>query len=288
MIVVSPWSTGGYTCSEVFDHTSIIRFMERRFGVHEPNISPWRRAICGDLSSAFDFGTEETRPARLPDTTAYQPPDNVRHPDYVPTPPAVGSVPGQERGARRTRPLPYAPSVDGAVVAGGKYSLTFQSGNSAAAQFLITSANRSDGPWTYTTGAGRTLSDTWNTAYSSGVYDLSVFGPNGFLRSFKGKPGAGPEVKARHNASTGDLDLALTNTGKTEVTFTITNSYGGRSKQLKLRAGGTTTYRVDLSQSKRWYDVSVVAAGDSAFLRRFAGHVETGEPGVSDPAIITG
>jgi phospholipase C len=45
MIVVSPWSKGGWVCSEVFDHTSIIRFIERRFGVHEPNISPWRRAV---------------------------------------------------------------------------------------------------------------------------------------------------------------------------------------------------------------------------------------------------
>ena len=36
MIVVSPWSKGGWVCSEVFDHTSIIRFIEQRFGVHEP------------------------------------------------------------------------------------------------------------------------------------------------------------------------------------------------------------------------------------------------------------
>ena len=48
MLVVSPWSTGGFVCSEVYDHTSIIRFVEKRFGVHEPNISPWRRAVCGD------------------------------------------------------------------------------------------------------------------------------------------------------------------------------------------------------------------------------------------------
>src|SRR4051812_30738775 len=134
MLVVSPWSTGGYTCSETFDHTSIIRFMESRFGVHEPNISPWRRAVCGDLTSAFDFGTTATRPAKLPDTSGYQPPDNKRHPDYVPTPPAVGKLPGQEPGFRRTRPLPYAPVVDGAV-ADGKYKLTFSSGRRAGAQF---------------------------------------------------------------------------------------------------------------------------------------------------------
>ncbi|TSB17484.1 phosphocholine-specific phospholipase C, partial [Streptomyces benahoarensis] len=63
MLVISPWSTGGYVCSEVFDHTSVIRFMERRFGVEEPNISPWRRAICGDLTSAFDFTLQDTAPA---------------------------------------------------------------------------------------------------------------------------------------------------------------------------------------------------------------------------------
>ncbi|NDZ69628.1 phospholipase C, phosphocholine-specific, partial [Streptomyces sp. SID10362] len=43
MLVVSPWSTGGYVCSQTFDHTSVLRFMEQRFGVREPNISPWRR-----------------------------------------------------------------------------------------------------------------------------------------------------------------------------------------------------------------------------------------------------
>ena len=46
---------GGWVCSETFDHTSLIRFIEARFGVDEPNITPWRRAVCGDLTSAFDF-----------------------------------------------------------------------------------------------------------------------------------------------------------------------------------------------------------------------------------------
>ena len=55
LLVVSPWSSGGWVCSETFDHTSLIRFIEARFGVDEPNITPWRRAVCGDLTSAFDF-----------------------------------------------------------------------------------------------------------------------------------------------------------------------------------------------------------------------------------------
>ncbi|NUL25917.1 phosphocholine-specific phospholipase C, partial [Streptomyces lunaelactis] len=89
MLVVSPWSTGGYTCSETFDHTSIVRFMERRFGVEEPNISPWRRAVCGDLTSAFDFARTEATPVGLPPTDGYFPPDRDRHPDFLAPAPAV-------------------------------------------------------------------------------------------------------------------------------------------------------------------------------------------------------
>jgi phospholipase C len=61
--IVSPWTAGGFVCSEVFDHTSLIRFIEARFGVHEPNISAWRRQTCGDLTSAFRFAAQ---PARYP------------------------------------------------------------------------------------------------------------------------------------------------------------------------------------------------------------------------------
>jgi phospholipase C len=53
--IVSPWTAGGFVCSEIFDHSSLIRFIEARFGVYEPNISAWRRANCGDLTSAFRF-----------------------------------------------------------------------------------------------------------------------------------------------------------------------------------------------------------------------------------------
>ncbi|MFI1393562.1 phosphocholine-specific phospholipase C [Streptomyces sp. NPDC020681] len=289
MLVVSPWSKGGYVCSETLDHTSIVRFMERRFGVHEPNISPWRRAICGDLTSAFDFSLRNTTPAELPDTDAYEPPDNERHPDYSPKPPSKQVLPKQERGYKRARPLPYAPLVDGkATPSTGRFTLTFGSGPSAGAFFLVTAGNRTDGPWTYTTSAGKTLSDTWNTAHSNSQYDLTVHGPNGFVRGFKG-PGtaAGPEVTARHVASTGRVQLTMTNAGSADVRLTLTNAYDGGTRTFTVRAGGRVVHTVDLSGSKRWYDLSVVSDKDSTFLRRFAGHAENGQPGVSDPAIIT-
>ncbi|GAA0643306.1 alkaline phosphatase family protein [Kutzneria viridogrisea] len=61
-VIVSPWTAGGYVCSEALDHSSLVRFLERRFGVAEPHISAWRRAAVGDMTSAFRFA----KPARFP------------------------------------------------------------------------------------------------------------------------------------------------------------------------------------------------------------------------------
>ncbi|GHD92152.1 phosphocholine-specific phospholipase C [Streptomyces naganishii] len=287
MLVVSPWSKGGFVCSETFDHTSIIRFMERRFGVREPNISPWRRAVCGDLTAAFDFSRKDTGHVPLPGTAGYLPPDHNRHPDYVPTPPAKGTLPRQERGRRPTRPLKYAPLVDASAdTATGKLTLTFASGAHAGAAFLVTSGNRADGPWTYTTEAGRKVADTWNSAYSGGSHDLTVHGPNGFLRVFKG-PGktAGPEVTARHVGD--DVELAFTNKGAKTASLKVSSGYGGKPRTVRVRPGATVKERYSLAASARWYDLTVTDEGEAGFVRRFAGHVENGRPGVSDPAILT-
>ncbi|MGH3257261.1 MAG: alkaline phosphatase family protein [Streptosporangiaceae bacterium] len=54
-IVISPWSAGGHVCSDVLDHTSLIRIIEKRFGVAEPNISAFRRRTCGDFTGALRF-----------------------------------------------------------------------------------------------------------------------------------------------------------------------------------------------------------------------------------------
>ncbi|MFF7734232.1 phosphocholine-specific phospholipase C [Streptomyces sp. NPDC007984] len=287
MLVVSPWSKGGYVCSETLDHTSILRFMERRFGVREGNISPWRRAVCGDLTAAFDFSRKDPRPAPLPGTDGYEPQDRERHPDYKPVPPADPRMPRQEGGLRRSRPLKYAPRVDASVDAeAGKLTLTFASGAKAGAAFHITSGNRSDGPWMYTTEAGKTLSDTWNSAYSGGSYDLTVHGPNGFVRVFRGaNKVTGCEVTARHTGD--DIELTFTNQGPRTTRLKLTSGYGGKPATVTVRPGAKVCRTLELAGSRRWYDLTVTAEGDPAFLRRFAGHVENGQPGVSDPAIVT-
>src|SRR6185436_15538904 len=106
------WSKGGWVCSEVFDHTSLIRFLERRFAQHhrglmEPNITKWRRAICGDLTTAFDFATPNAASVQLPEVSTYVPQNHERYPDYVPQPPADQVPPRQEPGQRPARALPY-------------------------------------------------------------------------------------------------------------------------------------------------------------------------------------
>jgi phospholipase C len=117
LLVVSPWSTGGFVCSETFDHTSLIRFVEQRLCVGEPNITPWRRAVCGDLTSAFDFASASDTVPPLPSVAAYKPtqtdpPPGTEPPPYHPAPPLVGSVPTQEPGVRPSRRLGYRFRVD--------------------------------------------------------------------------------------------------------------------------------------------------------------------------------
>jgi phospholipase C len=68
-IIVSPWTAGGYVSSELFDHTSVLRFLEKFTGVREPNISDWRRSTFGDLTSAFRFDEAAARPPQFPDTS---------------------------------------------------------------------------------------------------------------------------------------------------------------------------------------------------------------------------
>jgi phospholipase C len=102
LLVISPWSTGGWVCSQVFDHTSVLQFLEKRFGVMESNISQWRRAVCGDLTAAFDFTiTGASRPTSFP---VPQPITSQHQPYSVP----VNQVmPLQEKGSRPARALPY-------------------------------------------------------------------------------------------------------------------------------------------------------------------------------------
>jgi phospholipase C len=106
-LVMSPFSRGGFVCGDTFDHTSTLRFIEARFGVEVPNLSAWRRATCGDLTTAFNFDEPaDTSVPLLPPTAA-----DLRLVEQQiatlprPTVPRVQAMPTQEAAAfiRRRR-----------------------------------------------------------------------------------------------------------------------------------------------------------------------------------------
>src|SRR5262249_24394217 len=149
-VVVSPWSRGGWVSSELFDHTSLIKFVEQRFGagpnVRENNITAWRRAVTGDLTSAFNFRTPNEALFQLPSTAAFVPPDHDRHPDFKPDVPVEQSMPHQESGVRPARAVPYELHVAGiADVVDGKVTIEFVNTGDAAAVFQVRSGSNADG-----------------------------------------------------------------------------------------------------------------------------------------------
>jgi phospholipase C len=68
LLVLSPFSRGGHICSQTFDHTSQLRFIEERFGVKAPNISAWRRSVVGDLTAALRTDRTDLTVPKLPGT----------------------------------------------------------------------------------------------------------------------------------------------------------------------------------------------------------------------------
>jgi phospholipase C len=102
-IIVSPWTSGGWVCSQPFDHTSVLQFLEHFTGVREPNISDWRRSTFGDLTSAFRFGQADVKLPLLPDAgeSLVRAKDEVaRLPEPI-IPEADQTPPTQEAGARK-------------------------------------------------------------------------------------------------------------------------------------------------------------------------------------------
>src|SRR5262249_442316 len=160
----------------------MIRFLEARFADRHPdliesNITPWRRAVVGDLTTAFDFKTPNaSRRLVLPGTDAFKPQDLVRQPDEGPVPPQSGTLPGQEPGVRPARALPYALHAHGMQPGDGTFRIDFRNVGGAAAVFQVRSAGAAEGPRTYTVEPHKRLSDVWSaTALDGSRYDVAVY-----------------------------------------------------------------------------------------------------------------
>jgi phospholipase C len=280
LIVASPWSMGGWVCSETFDHTSIVQFLEARFGVRSPNVSEWRRTVSGDLTSAFDFSATGGVVPAMPDTAQYRPADEQRHPSYYPMPPAVNAMPAQAPGTRPSRPLGYALDVE-AVLANGALQAHWVNAGALGAHVQVRSNLLAEGPHSYTIGAGAALEAAW---VLGATYDLQMHGPNGWYRRYAGTTAAADiRVTVARDGASGHAQFRVANAGATPVTLTLADAYGSAVRTVVLNAGQAKT--VVVATHGGWYDLTVTSATDPNLVRVLAGRLENGLPLTSDPQL---
>ncbi|MFE0844173.1 phosphocholine-specific phospholipase C [Achromobacter insolitus] len=255
MLVVSPWSRGGWVNSQVFDHTSVIRFLEARFGVLEPNISAWRREVAGDLTSAFDF--------------------------------ALARNPGDGK-QRRACALPYALDVQGRMAAdGGHYRLTLRNQGAAGAVLHVYDRHALEhAPRRYTVGVGSRLDDGWRL-HGGGAYDLWLLGPDGLHWQFRGDARDAGMLEAQLVPAAAGVLVRLINRGEEPQPVKLESRMGdGWCAMAHVQADGT----LDLAYGgcQGWYDVEISAPAMPAFGRRLAGRIDASKPGLPDPRLEAG
>jgi len=294
MYVVSPWSKGGWVSSEVFDHTSLAMFLEKRFDVTVPSISPWHRAVCGDLTSAFDFtGHEQADLSQLPDTSSYAVTDAQQMTMARYSVPDTNEPLYQERGTRFSRKLPYVLHAQPTVTEQGSVNIEFSNVGSKGVVFHVYDKLHLDRiPRRYTVEAGKSLADLWDTAADGGNYDLWVYGPNGFVRAISdmnANDSVARKPECRLSYVGGNISINFRNDGTEPCKFMIEdNAYrSGGPWVVNVAPNESIEQSWSLTDSASWYDLSVSTDGAGRFSRRFAGRVETGKHGLSDPMMGT-
>jgi phospholipase C len=284
MVVISPWSKGGWVSSQTFDHTSVGQFLEKRFGVTIPGISPWHRAVCGDLLSAFDFAAPNAPAPALPDANNSAARVAAAKDKPRPEPPAEPEKLFQETGSRLSRAVPYVLHAE-ARQENGTLALSFRNEGAAGAVFHVYDRNHlARIPRRYTVEAGRSLTDRWTI---DGPCDLWVLGPNGFVRGFAGDTDMSVDVALAYRPLQRAIALQLANHSGQPVSLLLESKVYGpaTTRTIAVAANGTASVPWDVAASGNWYDFTLQERGS---VRRFAGRLETGKNSISDPAMGSG
>jgi phospholipase C len=264
LLIASPWNRGGNVCSEVFDHTSILQFLEKFVShksgkaIKETNISEWRRTICGDLTSTFtpydgqqiplptfverDEFMESIFNARfkkLPNGYKALTQEEINGVNRNPLLSPV--MPKQEKGTRSACALPYELHANGTYdSAKNAFQIKLKAGNdilrdkAAGSPFVIYAPgkykNETVKVWNYAVKAGDSLGPSWDVAdFENGRYHLRVYGPNGFFREFSGnKNNSFVEVMPRY-----ELDKNKKPTGN--ILLDISNSSTSKECNITVK-----------------------------------------------------
>jgi phospholipase C len=286
MLILSPWSRGGWVNSQVFDHTSVLQFLERRFGVQEPNISAWRRAVCGDLTSAFNFANPNDEPLPKLHSISKHSADSLRQQQQalpqVPVPSASSQqLPWQPRMARPSRALPYQPHVEHSLHPAQQHvSLNLlNTGEQGVVLHVYDLLKLDDIPRRYTIEAGKAVSDNWS---STAGYHLWLLGPNGFHRELRGNL-MQPQAQVRVTPADEHIQIELLNPTGQALALTIERCpYTGQGPWLiNLPAHGKHVQTFDRRSSGGWYDFTL--RDQQQWRYRLAGRLESGRHSISDP-----
>ncbi|WP_213277275.1 phosphocholine-specific phospholipase C [Chryseobacterium indologenes] len=286
MIIASPWTKGGFVNSEVSDHTSVLQFLENfimkkyKKNVHVDNISDWRRAICGDLTSAFNSSSVKAPQMNYLDQKEYAKTINAAKnkpvPDlkwYSENELNANLLEIQERGLKPSNPLPYHFHVN---LEGGQIKMTNLKENGVP--LLIYDRTQFDSThyhFSYALYSKQELSH----AVHSGTYDYEIFGPNGFFRKFKGNNISELEVILVNMTSKNQVELIIRTHKKKNISIHLEDLYGKTKKTIILQKPEEKII-IDLDKNKGWYDLKLTL---NDCLWHFTGRVETGKVSVTDP-----
>ncbi|TZG00320.1 phospholipase C, phosphocholine-specific (plasmid) [Chryseobacterium panacisoli] len=284
MIIASPWTKGGFVNSEVSDHTSVLQFLENfimkkyKKNVHVDNISDWRRAVCGDLTSAFNSSNVKAPQMNYLDQKEYAKTINAAKNKPVPDLKwySENELNGnlleiQERGLKPSNPLPYHFHVN---LEGEQIKMTNLKENGVP--LLIydrTQFNSTHYHFSYALYSKQELSHPVH----SGAYDYEIFGPNGFFRKFKGNNIPELEIILINMTSKNQVELIIRNNKNKSIH--LEDLYGKTQKIITVQKPEEKII-IDLDKYKGWYDLKLTF---NEYLWHFAGRIETGKVSVSDP-----
>ena len=152
--------------------------------------------------------------------------------------------------------------------------------------------------WAFAVSAADRLVNAWPIqAFENNTYHLRIYGPNGFFREFCGNvEDPAIEVRFEYERSainkkklTGNVELRITNTSKTQPYTIEILDHAYKTNNLKKEIKPSTSKKeeirlnLDLRRSSSWYDFSIRVNGYASYEKRYAGRVETGKHGSTDP-----
>ncbi|MCH7400277.1 phosphocholine-specific phospholipase C [Belliella kenyensis] len=320
LIVASPWSKGGWVNSQICDLTSSLMFLETflskktRKAIHCPNISSWRREICGDLTSMFrevdgqhlDFGAIDQKAHMEWIHSAKSlnlPKDFVTvHEEDLFSDQCQQFISPQEVGVKPSNIIPYEHYCD-LELDSNKIKTFFSCGEEifgkqskgaplkvfARAGYRNPQKDSNQFAWDFAVKTGDTLSYEWfQECFEDGEVALDIHGPNGFWRSIMSKKSNNHKLgfATKYKATNSDhisITLILNNNSKDAFTaLLIDNQFPEISKKILFQPNDKYLWTVDLSKTKGWYDLSVSKL-DKSFEYHLAGRVDGAFSTITDP-----